>query len=493
MLYTKTKNNRAIRSSEIPEVSLAELRTFVTDGCNSGQRLLSLFAGRDPFRLYAILADDSSAELYLTSSSLEGVGSYPSITEETPSAHMFERELFEETGIVPRRHPWLKPVRYGIHRYDQKQVMEKYPFFSMDGEEVHEVAVGPIHAGVIEPGHFRFMCTGEWVHHLEIQLGYQHRGVMELFRRGSAKPMPQLAESIAGDTVIGYVLSYCNALEALAGCSVSRRAQAIRAVALEMERAAIHTGGLGAISGDIAYQPGNAVFGANRTTIINSLLAICGSRFGRGLVRPGGVVFDIDSDTAARVKANLLGAYENIKNMSEELLSSAMVLSRLQLTGVVSREDALAIGLTGFAARASGLAIDARVDHPWGTYSEIPVRKITQESGDAFARSYLRYQEIGESIDYVVKLLDNLPEGEIAGEMGKPAPDSFVVSMAEGWRGPVITVMFTGGDGRVKTHRIYDPSFNNWYGLALSLRREGISDFPLCNKSFDLSYCGNDL
>jgi Ni,Fe-hydrogenase III large subunit len=255
----------------------------------------------------------------------------------------------------------------------------------------------------------------------------------------------------------------------------------------------MHTGGLAAISGDIAYLMGNAVFGANRTTLINTSLLICGSRFGRGLVRPGGVLFDIDADTAKKAKENILKAYENIRAMAEEMFSAASVMSRLQQTGIVDRETAVKAGLTGFAARASGIAIDSRTDHPYGAYNYFPVRKMTMETGDVFARAYLRYMEIYQSVDFLAEVLSNLPSGPVMRDAGTPAPDSFVVSIAEGWRGAITHTAITDSKGNIRRYKVKDPSFNNWYGLALAVRGNGISDFPLVNKSFDLSYCGNDL
>lgn len=468
-------------------------RAEIINSCGSGRRLVCLFTALKPMKIFAVLADDAASELFIGSARLDGAASFESITKDLPQAQMFERELWEETGIVPEGHPWLKPVRYASGRHDKKITMENYPFFKMEGEQLHEVAVGPVHAGVIEPGHFRFMCAGEDVYHLEIQLGYQHRDIMKLFSDKPDGISLQLAEAVAGDTAIGHTMSYCGAIEALCGHDVPRRAHAIRAAALELERIAMHTGALAALAGDIAYLPGNAVFGANRTTVINTMLKLCGSRFGKGLVRPGGVMFDIDADKAKQVKENIGRAYNNIRNMSEEMFSAASVLSRLQLTGVVSKSDAVKAGLTGFAARASGVAIDARADHPSGIYNYLPVRKMTMDTGDVFARAYLRYLEISQSADFISELMDNLPQGGIMRESAEPEADSFAISITEAFRGPVTHIMITDKDGKINAHRVYDPSFNNWFGLALAVRGNGISDFPICNKSFDLSYCGNDL
>ncbi len=492
MGFKVIKNNRTAKLKEITEMAVDVLRTRVITSCNRGRRLIGFFAGPSK-KLFVMLADDAASTIHVACAPLDGVTSYKSMTPELPQAHMFEREFYEETGIEPLGHPWLKGVRFPHSRFDTGADMASYRFFKMDGDEIHEVAVGPVHAGIIEPGHFRFMCHGEKVYHLEIQLGYQHRGVEELFAKRGDKPAPHLAESIAGDSAIAHSQVYCGIIEALSSAPVSRRAHAIRGAALELERAGMHTGGLSAICGDIAYLVGSAVFGANRTTIINTSMLISGSRFGRGLLRPGGTAFDISAEKAGVVKSNVMKAYENIRIMAEEMFSASSVMSRLQQTGVLAQQQAKEIGAIGLAAKASGIAMDSRSDHPYGIYNHMPVHKLTMDSGDAFARSYLRYMEITQSVEMVREIMENLPAGEIMEKPGPLAEDSFAVSIAEGWRGAVVHAAITDSKGRIARYKVKDPSFNNWYGLALALRNEGISDFPLINKSFDLSYCGNDL
>ena len=492
MGFKVIKNNRTVKLKDMAEMPLDTLRQRVISSCLKGRRLIGFFAG-PPEKLYVMLADDAGSTILTACAPLNGVKSYKALTTELPQAHMFEREFYEETGIEPLGHPWLKGVRFPENRFESGSRMESYDFFKMDGEEVHEVAVGPVHAGVIEPGHFRFMCHGERVYHLEIQLGYQHRGLEGLFVKNGNKLMPHLAESIAGDTVIGHAQAYSGVIEALSGTAVSRRAHAIRGAALEMERAAMHTGDLSAICGDVAYLIGNSVFGANRTTIINTSMLLTGSRFGRGLLKPGGVVPDVDAETAAKVKKNISAAYENIRIMAHEMFSASSVLSRIQRTGVLQKQAAMETGVIGFAARASGVALDARSDHPYGIYSYMPVHKHTMDSGDVFARSYLRFLEIQQSVGIIKEIMDNLPPGELMKKISALEPDSFAVSIVEGWRGAIVHAAITDKKGNICRYKIKDPSFNNWYGLALSLRNEGISDFPVINKSFNLSYCGNDL
>ncbi|HQL83041.1 MAG TPA: hypothetical protein PK307_12615 [Spirochaetota bacterium] len=338
------------------------------------------------------------------------------------------------------------------------------------------------------------MCQGEDVYHLEIQLGYQHRGVEELMVKNYRRSGIHLAESIAGDTVIGHGTAYADAVEALAGVEPSRRAQSIRAIALEMERAAIHIGDLGAIANDVAYLLGNAVFGVTRTLVINALLALTGSRFGRGLVREGGVVFDFTPVLIKEFKEKLAKVYHDTDLMGEAMFESASVLSRLDNTGTVDAESARNMGLVGPAGRASGFSLDVRADHPFGIYRFYPIHKRTMSSGDVFARAYMRYIEIKQSIDFIMEQLDSMADDRpLLQPLKKLAHNNLVVSMTEGWRGEIVHCAVTGKRGEIMKYKIKDPSFQNWYGLAYAVRNNGISDFPLCNKSFNLSYCGNDL
>lgn len=484
------KNGKILSLKGIPELSLNLLRDEIAMQCSKGNRTVLFFGTTD--KVYAVMAEDENSRLLISSARITKDNVYPSLTKDFPALHVFERELYEDFGIVPEGHPWLKGIRYPFYRHHPEKTMETYPFFKMEGEEVHEVAVGPIHAGVIEPGHFRFMCQGENVYHLEIQLGYQHRGIERLFK-GKRFQEP-LAESVSGDSVIAHVTAYANSMESLAGIEPSRRSNAIRAIALEMERAGIHIGDLGALANDVAYLLGNAVYGATRTLVINSLLAICGSRFGRGLIRVGGVVYDIEPDKIHEIKKTLEKVSSDVILMSETMFSTPSVLSRFEQTGIVDTEKARQIGLVGPAGRASGLLPDVRSDHPFGMYRYSPIHKMTMSGGDVFARAYIRYLEITHSLDYVLEQLDNLPnDGIELKEIQKLAPDSFAVSMVEGWRGETVHAAITDKDGNIASYKIKDPSFHNWFGLAQAVRGNGISDFPLCNKSFNLSYCGNDL
>lgn len=492
-----TKNNRRVSLQNIPELEIEKLIQQIKIEIQSQKRVISFFGVRENhgIKLYVVLADDENSKIYISSCvfSAGGKKSYPSLTPDFPSFHLFEREFFEEFGIIPEGHPWLKPVRYSYNRFDQSQTIENYPFYSIASEEMHQVGVGPVHAGIIEPGHFRFHCFGEKIFHLETQLGYQHRGVEELILK-QKNLNSCLIESIAGDSLIAYATTYCNALEALSDTHITRKAMKIRGIGLEMERIAVHLGDLSGISNDIAYLLGNSVFGAIRTVVINSMLELCGSRFGKSLIQLGGVGFNIDRDLGQKLKKNLKKVLKKVHLMEETLFNAPSVISRLEQTGTIQKQDAEKIGMVGPAGRASGVSIDVRVDHSYGIYQYYPVYKFALESGDVFARTYMRFLEIQKSIELIEEIIDYLGEKEaLIKDMPGLSSSAMVISMVEGWRGEIVHAALTDSTGKLKKYKIKDPSFNNWYGLTLAVKNNGISDFPLSNKSFNLSYCGFDL
>lgn len=485
MDFLKCRNNEAVKIENIPTLNFKEFKDEVFNRTKQGFRIINFFGVNETsqIKLFIILSDDQNSLLYISSFIVPPSKSFLSFTPKIPSMQIFEREIFENFGITPEGHPWLKPLRN-----------KDYSFFEITGEEIHEVAVGPIHAGIIGPGHFRFSCNGEKIYHLEIKLGYQHRGIENLFIKNDISKNIYLAESIAGDTVIGHTLSYVNAVEGLSNLKISSKAKIIREIALEMERIAIHIGDLGAISNDIAYLMGSTYFGGIRTIVINSMLAICGNRLGKGLLELGGVKFDIDVDL---LNENLDYVLNAVSKTADTMLASPRVLSRLEKTGTISEKAASELGLLGMCARASGVFLDARVSHPIGFFDYKTLDSTYPKIGDVFSRSYLRYHEIKESIFVIRALLDlykNYKNEKLLENSGFTLQtSSMIVSIVEGWRGEIVHTAITNQDGKLFSYKIKDPSFNNWIGLAMVCRNSMISDFPLINKSFNLSYSGNDL
>ena len=499
--FARLGNRRATRLDAVPSWDTEEFRASIASAVSSGWRIVSLFGTPEAdasVRLIAILADDRRGRL---GAAMTVVGDrYPSIASECPQAARFECEIAEQCGAVPDGHPWLRSVR----RHPPDHAPSAWPSpvdfvrnaqtrTSFHGEEVHEVAVGPVHAGIIEPGHFRFHAHGEEVLALEIVLGYQHRGVEALLEGGDAARALYVAESIAGDSVIAHASAWCGAIEALCRSHKSARAQAIRGVALELERLANHIGDLGAIAGDIAYLPAAAFFGRLRGECLNMLMEISGNRYGRGLIRPGGVAFDIPSEMGARLHDRVRRLHAELRPVADLFFGAGSVQSRLEGVGTVSSEDCVTHGFVGPVARACELHQDVRHDHPYGVfrYAQIPV--ATAWAGDVFARALVRWIEIQRSLEFLAEQFVALPAGPVRALCERPTAGELAVALEEGWRGEVAHVVLTDDRGRIRRHKVTDPSFHNWDALALAMPGNQISDFPLCNKSFNLSYAGHDL
>ncbi len=495
-------SGRARPLDKVPRLSMAQLRQAVLEAPSRERRVSALF-GRpagDKVELILVLSADQDGVVEVGRAEVEG-RSFPSMTPDCPQVHLFERELAELWGLKPEGHPWLKPVRFqrplrpgpdpfGRPEGSAPQVGVTN-FFRVEGEEIHEVAVGPVHAGVIEPGHFRFQCHGEHVFHLEISLGYQHRGI-ERALLGSPRPL-HLMECAAGDTTIGHASAYCQALEALGGAKVPARARALRGIALELERLANHTGDLGALAGDVGYLPTASFCGRLRGDFLNMTAHLCGNRFGRSLVVPGGVDFDVDEARIEQLLTRLEAAWRDVSGAVGLLWTSASVQARFEETGAVSTKIAGELGLVGPAARASGLRRDVRKTHPSGIFQFAHIPISLMHAGDVFSRAYVRALEIERSVAFIRNQLKELPKGPAKEKCPPPAPNLLCVSLVEGWRGEICHVALTGEDGKLASYKVVDPSFHNWTGLAMALRDQQISDFPLCNKSFNLSYCGYDL
>jgi len=488
-LYT---NPFIVPVAEIPVLTYPEFMIRVKDlmadeGCHCiTYHVVPLGAA---LRFFCCIASDNEHKFFLFSheQSASPLPVLESLSASVPSMHLFEREIREGFGVQFTGHPWLKPVRD----------LKDYPFYSMEGEGLHEVGVGPIHAGIIEPGYFRFSCNGEKVLHLEIQLGYQHRGVEKLFlAKQSGIRRAVLAENIAGDTAVGYSITHAQLMEVMAGIIPSSALQAERIIALELERIAVHLGDTAALCTDIAYQFGQVVNEALRTIVINTTQLWCGNRFGKGLVRACGSHYPLTEGFAGTLLSNLKEVEERYSQITHEMFTNPSVLSRFEGIGKVSTWQAGMIGAVGMASRSSGVKRDIRWSHPFQAFTNYSYEPVTLHQGDVWARTMLRKLEVEKSVQLIRDFLHDKP---FTGISDKPVYDfslpasSFALSLAEGWRGEIMQSAVTDEKGNIRHYKVKDPSFHNWMALALAVRNQEISDFPLCNKSYNLSYCGHDL
>ena len=499
------QNGVAISREAVPEVSYEQFFTTLADFTRNEGFIVQFFAYEEQGG-YKLLAVVRNTGLYIIGTTVEKT--FTSLTGSVSEKfHMFEREIAEQFGLKPDGHPWLKMVRYHKNYSGAKDVFGNdyqdeipgnYPYFSVEGESIHEVAVGPVHAGIIEPGHFRFQCAGEEVLHLEIQLGYQHRGIEKMLPSMPQKRLPIIGESIAGDTAVGHNLCLCQGIEALAGLKIDRGAALIRTIALELERIANHIGDLGALSGDVAFNPPAAYFGRIRGEFLNLLQILGGSRFGKGLVRPGGVTHLMGEEQRRLLREKLKEITPEIEHVCDLLFTAHTVQARFEHIGTVTKEMAKDLGLVGYAGRACNIPYDARVTFPSECYAELPANSNHVTNGDVNSRATVRREEIMHSLDLIALLIDKYemleeqPKAVVTEDHMLDA-NSVVVTINEGWRGELSHCILTDSNGSIQRYKIKDPSFHNWTGLAMSLRNQEISDFPLNNKSYNLSYCGFDL
>ena len=504
LIYKELTQNPGVTPvDQIPELDYKEfcIQTVELLGKESYHCLNYFnFNYRNHIKFLIIIGNDDSHKIYVYSHIQKpDIISLDSITRDCFQLHIFEREISERTGIHFKGHPWLKPVRYPCNRKNMDTGIPDYPFYTIESEETHEVGVGPVHAGIIEPGHFRFQCYGEKVLHLEIQLGYQHRGVEPLFlTKETIAERSILAENIAGDTAIGHTLAFAQLAESFAATEVSENLEADRIIALELERIAVHIGDTAALCGDVAYQLGQVACEALRTLVINTMQEWCGNRFGKGLIRPGGTHYPLNRELRLLIIKRLEEVNRRFTEVTQMIYNDSGVVARFENTGTVSSKQAFLAGAVGMAARASGICRDIRRSHPFQSYRRFDYKPAHLHQGDVFARAFLRKMEVEQSCSVINELVAAYKQ-PADNQLTKPdysmkfIPDLLCVSLTEAWRGEVCHAAVSGEDGKLIAYKIKDPSLHNWHLLALAVREQEISDFPVCNKSFNLSYCGNDL
>ena len=430
----------------------------------------------------------------------------PSLAMQSFAASLFEREVHDLFGIVPDGHPDLRrlalhqfwpagyhPLRRDVGaRVDFRDDGQPFPFRHVEGEGIFEITVGPVHAGIIEPGHFRFSVEGETIVTLEARLGFVHKGIEKLFETLPLAKTCELAERISGDTSVGHTLAHCRALEALAGGAVPPRALALRAVLLELERLYNHVGDIGMILNDTGFAFGHAHCFRLREELLRLNERLTGHRLLRGAVVPGGIAGVSTTPPAdlARSVERIVREFGDVATLS---LDNTMVLERLQGTGRLTRKTAREMQVVGMVARASGIDTDARRDAPFAPYDAFDVQVPVYDTGDVWARTMLRLDEVRESARLVAVLLRTLPDGPAHVPLGALRAGEHATIVVEGWRGPIWHWVLAQGPATLARVKIVDPSFRNWPALEYAVLENIVPDFPLCNKSFNLSYSGNDL
>jgi Ni,Fe-hydrogenase III large subunit/Ni,Fe-hydrogenase III component G len=433
-------------------------------------------------------------------------GQYPGLQSIFPAASRMHRAALDLNGIRsddPDQRPWLRHAAWPASEHPLRErvtgveaaalAADDYQFQLVEGEGVHEVPVGPVHAGIIEPGHFRFSIVGEKVLRLEERLGYVHKGIERRFQELGLEQGRRLAARVSGDSAVAYSWAYCQALEGLAQVQVPARALWLRALCLELERVQNHLGDLGALGNDAGFAFGLAQFSRLKEALLRAVEVALGQRYLLDVVVPGGMAVDPGAaGTAALADClrHIAGASLNLRNIYDE---HAGVQDRFVGAGLVAPELARRLGLTGLAGRASGQEGDLRVDAPWPPYDTLVPVKYVQRGGDVAARVSVRFDELQMSIQLALRVLEQLPAGAVRLAVPAPAAGGLGIGLVEGWRGPLMVALEPDGRGGIARCHPHDPSWQNWPVLEHAILGNIVPDFPLINKSFNLSYSGHDL
>jgi len=504
------RDSRELRAS-VPREKLTRFADYLRDAVHARPEVILAEDRRlevSGFTLRYIFELDGAAEFVVASVEVPAEDPvFPSLATRWYLASRFEREIHDLFGLEPVGHPDLHrlplhqfwPADYhpllkdALVRQDFFDDGEPYPFRRVEGEGVYEITVGPIHAGIIEPGHFRFSVEGETIINLESRMYFVHKGIEKLFESATISQALTLAERISGDSSVGHALAFCQAVEALAGMAIPPRAAYLRVVLLELERLYNHIADMGAVCTDTGFAVANAQALRLREDLLRLNARLVGHRLLRGAVRPGGMAREFTAEQIADARDSIDRIVADFDRIVEIATHNGLVLDRLHGTGRLSKRIAREMQVVGFAARASGIDADARRDHPFAAYAALPPRVIVRDEGDVWARLMVRVDEAREAARLILTALEALPGGSIAAPLN-PLPDGEgAFGLVEGWRGPIWHWVVVGNNNRLSRVKIKDPSFANWPGLNYAILENIVPDFPLVNKSFNLSYAGNDL
>jgi len=432
---------------------------------------------------------------------------FPDISDLFPCANRMQRAVADMLGLhalgSDDQRKWLRhgswpssvhPLRKNFDGATRTPTeTDAYAFVPVSGDGVHEIPVGPVHAGTIEPGHFRFSIIGERVLRLEQRLGYTHKGIEKRFEQMTLIEGAKLAGRISGDSTVAYAWAYAQAVESVTGAQAPARALILRAVLLELERIHNHLGDLGYLGNDVALAFGFAQFWILKEDLLRMNGEIFGHRYLMDIVAPGGVTCDLDAQGCERIRQTLNHLEYEVAVLRNIYDEHAGAQDRFLTTGRVTPDLAAQLGLTGMAGRASGQAWDLRVQFPCAPYDRLEVNMATHRNGDVAARVTVRFEELLESIRLIRHLLEHLPSGALRVEIGKAPANALGIGWVEGWRGEVLVALHTAQDNGIHRLHPHDPSWQNWPVLEHAIIGNIVPDFPLINKSFNLSYSGQDL
>lgn len=433
--------------------------------------------------------------------------SFPSLTKKYTASYRFERQIESLIGLTPVGHPDLRPWikfedwpkdAYPLRKsFDPKKRLERvegtYQWVRAEGEGVFEIAVGPVHAGIIEPGHFRFQAVGEDIINLETRFGYVHKGIEKRFETLPWKEAARLAGRVSGDTTVAHAIAFSMAVEEASSCAPPERALWLRALLLERERIANHLGDIGAICNDTAFTFLLYQMAILREKILKTNQRLFGHRLTMDRVTPGGVTIDLSQEGATEILSEMRYISDEFERLIRIYEDNPSLEDRLYSTGVLEPDIAKEIGAVGFVARSSGVRLDARLQSPFPPYDRIAPNLTILTSGDVHARAWVRIEEVRDSIRLINEIIGTLPGGPASVEFKDPAPGKSGFSAVEGWRGEIIYWVQCGPDGGINRCMVRDPSSVNWLSIEQAIKGNIVPDFPLCNKSFNQSYSGHDL
>lgn len=489
-------------------VSPEQWQDVAQDFAAAGGRMLALWASAEksgaPLVRAAYLA--ASGALLLSMPLPRADARYPSLRGVFPAAVRMQRAIADLTGLRcddADARPWLRHAAWPADYFPLLDAplatatpsagFDDYPFVRVEGDGVHEIAVGPVHAGIIEPGHFRFSVVGEKVLKLEERLGYVHKGIEQRFAQLPILDGHRLAARISGDSAVAFSWAYCQALEGMTEVEIPARAASLRALYLELERVANHLGDLGALGNDAGFAFGLMQFSRLKEALLRVSEEALGQRYLMDAIVPGGTRLDLEQGAILSLRRCLHEIDHEAQRLQIIYEEHAGVRDRFSGAGAVAPELATRLGLTGLAGRASGQGFDLRCDLPCEPYTQLSVRKIIRTEGDVAARVAVRFDELRESFRLIREILASLPLGAHRVQARIPVAGAMGAGLIEGWRGPVWVALEAGPGGGVRRCHPHDPSWQNWPVLEHAIIGNIVPDFPLINKSFNLSYSGHDL